>query len=422
MIEAITLKGANVSAFQDAMIHDAVFKQNGVFRYGSNLEAVIKTNNLVSLKDGIFVFQGRYARIKSGATEDVRIKNSRSGVTRKDLIVLHFETDGFTEKMDIRCITGEENGNVPAHATGDSLAGTTTVEMPLYVVSLNGLSIESVTRQFDYIEPIGGCLRGLAPTNLLINGDFQCNQRGQADYNITAGWKYTLDMWKAYNLYLNTKNKGVISISVPTSSIGYFVQHLDETKNGDFTFVVNVPLIHRGTISVYLEGAGTEKFTISKSGIHTHTFRNVTGATKLSMELNNFYGDFKYVDLFEGDVAYPHVKEDYALAISRCRKYLRYINLIGNQYTLISGGKEAWVMFQFDNYAGMKATPTLSTKKVGIVNISGGGTLTSGPIITPWRAGGTSKVKIDDPSPTAKFLDNMHYPVHLDAFLTCEPL
>ena len=173
------------------------------------------------------------------------------------------------------------------------------------------------TREYEVAE-----VKDVYRPNLLINGDFQCNQRGQADYNITAGWKYTLDMWKAYNLYLNTKNKGVISISVPTSSIGYFVQHLDETKNGDFTFVVNVPLIHRGTISVYLEGAGTEKFTISKSGIHTHTFKNVTGATKLSMELNNFYGDFKYIDLFEGDVAYPHVKEDYTLALERCQRYI----------------------------------------------------------------------------------------------------
>ena len=323
MIEAITLKGANVSAFQDAMIHDAVFKQNGVFRYGSNLEAEIKTNNLVSLKDGIFVFQGRYARIKSGATEDVRIKNGRSGVTRKDLIVLHFETDGFTETMDIRCITGEENGNVPAHATGDSLAGTTTVEMPLYVVSLNGLSIESVTRKFDYIEPIGGYLRGLAPTNLLINGDFQCNQRGQTKY---VGGLYTLDMWaSADKCEVDVLSDGWIRFSNKDVNPHAIKQYIK--GNGD-TYTIVLKTRNKTGQGAFLEAYDSKfnnlfKKDITNDGVFVYTFNTSLGLARFMISCyGNSSIEIEYVDLFEGDIAYPHIKEDYELALKRCMRYL----------------------------------------------------------------------------------------------------
>ncbi len=169
---------------------------------------------------------------------------------------------------------------------------------------------------------INGRLNGLAPMNELVNGDFQINQRGQRDYNITSGWQYTIDMWKGYNIYLNTANKCVISIVVPETQQGYLCQHLINFENGTYTVTINVPTIHRGKIKFYLEGAGTEQVEITKAGLHSHTFENVNGATKLTLLLDNFYGDLKYIDLFEGDIAYPHQKEDKSIALVRCQDNL----------------------------------------------------------------------------------------------------
>ena len=39
----------------------------------------------------------------------------------------------------------------------------------------------------------------------------------------------------------------------------------------------------------------------------------------------------EYIDLFEGSIAYPHVKEDYAIALMRCKLYVQTVgNIHGN--------------------------------------------------------------------------------------------
>ena len=271
--------------------------------------------------------------------------------------------------------------------------------------------------------------------NLLINGDFQVNQREQSEY--IGEWKHSLDMWfLGGKITLTILSDGWIRLT-NTDTVGAhaFTQRLKYaglSESEPHVFQIECRNV-KGNVKAFSENGGKHPslptdivYGVLQNGLNVYTLNN-TSQNKIGVSIGvwldkNSSIELNFMSLTEGTVAYPHIKEDSALAISRCREYLRYINLIGNQYALLSSGKEAWVMFQFDNYAGMKTTPTLSTKKVGIVNISGGGTIILGPTVTPWRTGGTSKVKVNDPNPTVKFFDNMHYPVYLDAFLSCEPL
>ena len=147
--EAITLEGKNVSAELDSCIYNAMLGFSGVLKFGNNLGYEIVTSNEIKIKDGLLINQGRFARINPGSTHSVPIRSGRAGVTRYDLIVAHFETDGaLTETHEIRVIEGMANGPAPQATTGDVFKGAMINELPLYLVKLNGIYIESVTPKF----------------------------------------------------------------------------------------------------------------------------------------------------------------------------------------------------------------------------------------------------------------------------------
>lgn len=151
MLEPITLESSNVSAEIDAYIHYLTIGYDGVFKFGNKFDAEIVTNNLIKIKDGLAINQGRYIRIVPGSYEEIMIENGISGINRTDLIVLHFETDGVVETHDIRVIKGEEGGAEPICTTGDTFTGATVNEIPLYAVKLGGINIVSVERRFNYL-------------------------------------------------------------------------------------------------------------------------------------------------------------------------------------------------------------------------------------------------------------------------------
>lgn len=154
MLENITLDGSTVTAGLDAYIHHCFLGSNGVFNFGKKLNCEIVNNNLLKMYDGCFINQGRFFRITPGSSESIKIENGVPGQIRYDLIVSHFETNGTTEKHEIKVIKGTNGAGTPKYITGDTFNGATVNELPLYLVKINGINIESVTKQFNLIISI----------------------------------------------------------------------------------------------------------------------------------------------------------------------------------------------------------------------------------------------------------------------------
>lgn len=159
MLENITLDQSEVTAEIDAYIHHVVLQKEGVFNYGQALKCEVVNNNLLKLYDGLFVNQGRFFRIVPGSYEEIKIANGVVGQTRYDLIVSHFETDGVNETHEIKVIQGDVNGNKPTATTSDTFSGGTINEVPLFLVKLNGINIEEVTKQFEYMPTLNKTLQ-----------------------------------------------------------------------------------------------------------------------------------------------------------------------------------------------------------------------------------------------------------------------
>lgn len=122
---------------------------------GNQFAAEIVSNNLIKIKSGELVNQGRHMRIPENSYEEVTIQNGAQSVKRNDLIVMRYKKDSSTliESAELVVIKGTAGSTAadPSYVSGNIFAGATQDDFPLYRVSLNGLNIESVTTLFSTV-------------------------------------------------------------------------------------------------------------------------------------------------------------------------------------------------------------------------------------------------------------------------------
>lgn len=129
-----------------------------VLETGSMFGAEIKSNNLIRIKDGDLVNQGRHISIAPDDYVDCAIDNGLQAVKRNDLIVMRYaqNPDTLVETAQVVVIKGV-SGDIaldPSYTTGDILSGAQTDDFPLYRVSLDGLNITGVEQLFTTVPPL----------------------------------------------------------------------------------------------------------------------------------------------------------------------------------------------------------------------------------------------------------------------------
>lgn len=144
-----------------------------VLPIGSMFEASIVTNNLVKVKDGCLINQGRNINIPVNDYEECIIDNGLQGLKRNDLIVIRYSKDVETEieKAETIVIKGVSGDTAvdPSYLTGDILAGATTDDFPLYRVKLDGLAIKAVEPMFNVMVSMNSLKESLAKTNASVD-------------------------------------------------------------------------------------------------------------------------------------------------------------------------------------------------------------------------------------------------------------
>lgn len=196
--------------------------------------------------------------------------------------------------------------------------------------------------------------------NLLINGDFQINQRGQNEYSVTNSDLFTLDRWRIIGANATAKltklNNGVRLQNADTGSV-VLTQRIYIEKVSNYTIVINAKnVVGNVVVEIYDMGSGYEIHNL-KNG------RNVFKVTNQSLKdiTPTIVGagsiEIEYVDLYEGDIAYQHIKEDPAIALLRCQQYY------------FSGDIMVPILYEYGNgpyqylvnisYAEMRTLPTV---------------------------------------------------------------
>lgn len=176
---------------------------------------------------------------------------------------------------------------------------------------------------------------GYSPKQLLINNDFQVNQRGQSEY-VSKG--YSLDMWyfqnyNKANAKLEPTKNGIRMTNNDDSEMAIYQYAYAETKQ-----IVTLVAKVNGkiySISGLPTGSGeTPTIVVEEGKIELNVrYYDIDNRYRVyAMVGSNNSASIEYIDLFEGDVAYPHVKEDYATALMRCQQMVKRYIKVSNSF------------------------------------------------------------------------------------------
>ena len=153
MLNLVTGYGGtpHVTADEEAVKNLMTFEDFLVTENGEQLAHTIVSNNQIRINSGDIMAQGRLVRIEGH--EDVTIETGTQAMNRKDLICLRYTKDSSTgiESVALVAIKGTPASGaaeVPAHTAGNILEGDSPVDFPLYVVTIEGLTVTEVTAQF----------------------------------------------------------------------------------------------------------------------------------------------------------------------------------------------------------------------------------------------------------------------------------
>lgn len=166
--------------------------------------------------------QGRHWRIKPNTYEDVTIENGAQNMNRKDAIIARYTKNADTgiEKVELAVLKGTPTSGTaiaPAQEKGNILEGTMKHEMLLYIVSLKGLNIESVTAEFNVLMSMSMLNESLSNIKDYVIESGKVQIASTSRYNYYE--KYAsgkLVQWGIAN-YSHTSGNGEIDYPIPFS-------------------------------------------------------------------------------------------------------------------------------------------------------------------------------------------------------------
>lgn len=231
-------------------------------------------------------------------------------------------------------------------------------EVPIQGVIVNDETMESETDKTLSINAIKRLTHG---NSIIVNGDFQINQRGESEYP-SGAVKYTVDMWRRMGCAVTVEDNGITLNTVGNSANGAYGQKVESLEAGKkYTVCINITsLSGTGEVSI---GSRTDFDNVGhsnrlKQGVNKITF-TATGKW-LTVCCKGVLITIEYIDLFEGTIAYPHVKEDYAIALLRCQRYFKIFHNISIRM-LNRNSAYNYYVFVLENNMRTNGTVTVST-------------------------------------------------------------
>lgn len=209
---------------------------------------------------------------------------------------------------------------------------------PLVGVILDSLKSENPRQNAPSIQAV---LDNLQPKQHIINPDFQVNQRGQSSYvqnkdelKLTVDcWIMASSSWEKTTVIPLKEGIRIQSITLDEGGVSYsnsFTQILENEPEGDKTIIINVTNLtgHAkfGVLDKKDSGVILDKKELVK-GINIFHF-NINEERNLIIRYfidKNTDISIEYTNLFEGDIAYPHVKKSYQDDLWECMSYIQRI-------------------------------------------------------------------------------------------------
>lgn len=146
----------HITSENDGAVNAALYgSERYVLNTGQKFAYEIISNNLIRIKDGYAMNQGRKIGLAISEYEDLTIDNGLQGVKRSDIIVIRYtkNLDTGIESADFVVMKGTSGDTYkdPALETGNIIQGDSVDDLPLYRVKIDGLSIATVEPMFNVL-------------------------------------------------------------------------------------------------------------------------------------------------------------------------------------------------------------------------------------------------------------------------------
>ena len=203
--------------------------------------------------------------------------------------------------------------------------------------------------------------------NILINGDFRVNQRGQASY--TGLGIYTLDRWR-----LSTSTSGItvspianggitLNATTTANAISQVIEDYATLKGKTLTVSMKVSSVTSGKVRVNLfDGITTYNSTyLEASGIVSVSGQISNSATLVRVIVQNdgsTVANIEWVKLEVGEIATPFSPRPYVEELQMCQRYYWRYNF-GDQMPVAVGiGRNTTTLGMILTVPKLRTTPT----------------------------------------------------------------
>lgn len=249
---------AHVTSWQDRDLNQGIFGPDTyILNVGSKLAATIISNNEIRIADGTLVMQGCQGVIQKGTYDTISIDNGTQGLKRNDLICAQYTKSSGVESLSLVVIKGTAASNPvdPSYTSGDIQNGDSPVQVPVYRVVLDGLTLTSVDALVDVqdsMDEVSGDLTTLSSAVGTLFADEQDNVSlpnntytdlasvsvPAGTYLVSAGVNFGANTGgTARNIHLKP-DMGVIGRFFGNSSQGVVRGCMAMTKTSSFTISV----------------------------------------------------------------------------------------------------------------------------------------------------------------------------------------
>lgn len=147
---------AHVSSADAGALHAGIVGEGRyVLQTANQMAATMENANTITIATGDALFDGRHVRITSA--ESVTIDSGAQGMQRKDVVGIKYEIANSVESASLVVYKGTpvaSGATDPTLPTGNILEGATTAFMPLYRVTINGISPEEPEQLFDVLDAL----------------------------------------------------------------------------------------------------------------------------------------------------------------------------------------------------------------------------------------------------------------------------
>ena len=195
-------------------------------------------------------------------------------------------------------------------------------KLQTFVENVSGYNVEEYNHLKNTVESFSN-------PNLLINGDFRVNQRGQTTYGGTAN-KFCVDRWKLQEDTLSYDVATKTFTNTSTEKWGYFYQKLEDSSlliGKTVTMSAKVDgVIYSKTVNIpsTLSNGSLGYLNIPKGNMYLNVYSDgligfVFGLKSNSSEI------VEYVKLEFGSIVTPFTPRPYGEELEKCKRYFQNI-------------------------------------------------------------------------------------------------